>query len=116
MPDPKDALAAIYAGPKAALRPIHDKVMRDVAKFGHVEIAPQETYVSLRRKNEFAMIGPATDTLVEVGFHLRGVAGSGRLEAMPPGCMCSHVVKLASVDDANAELSGWLRAAYDAAG
>jgi hypothetical protein len=36
MPDPKDALAAIYAGPKATLRPIHDKVMRDVAKFGDV--------------------------------------------------------------------------------
>jgi hypothetical protein len=112
----ESAVAGIYAGHKTALRLIHDKVMRDVAKFGDVEIAPQKTYVSLRRKNEFAMIGPATDTLVEVGFHLTGVIGSGRFEAMPPGCMCSHVVKLASVDDANAELSGWLRAAYDAAG
>jgi len=116
MLDLGDAVAAIYAGPKAALRPIHDKVMQDVAKFGDVEIAPQKTYVSLRRRKEFAMIGPASDTRVEVGLVLTGVPGTGRLEAMPPGCMCSHVVRMASVDDANAELVGWLRAAFDAAG
>ena len=50
MPDLEDAVAAIYAGEKASLRPIHDKVMQGVAKFGEVEIAPQQTYVSLRRK------------------------------------------------------------------
>jgi hypothetical protein len=116
MPDLEDAVAAIYAGEKASLRPIHDKVMQGVAKFGEVEIAPQQTYVSLRRKKEFAMIGPATDTRVEVGLVLTGVAGTGRLEAMPPGCMCSHVVKLSSVDDANAEVIGWLRTAFEAAG
>jgi hypothetical protein len=116
MPDLEDAIGAIYAGRKAVLRPIHDKVVQDVATFGDVEIAPQQTYVSLRRKKEFAMIGPAGSTRVEVGLHLKHVAGTGRLEAMPPGCMCSHVVRLASVDDANAELSGWLRAAFEAAG
>jgi hypothetical protein len=35
---------------------------------------------------------------------------------MPPGGMCSHVVKLTSIADANAELTAWMRAAYDAAG
>jgi hypothetical protein len=30
--------------------------------------------------------------------------------------MCSHVVKLSSVGDANAEVIGWLRAAFEAAG
>ena len=109
-------LAAIYAGPKAALRPIHDKVMQDVAKFGEFEIAPKKTYVSLRRKKQFAMIGPATNTRVEVGLNLKGVTATGRLVAMPPEGMCSHVVKLTSVDDANAELIAWIRAAYDAAG
>ncbi len=112
----EDVVAAIYAGPKAALRPIHDKVMRDVAKFGEFEIAPKKTYLSLRRRRQFAMIGPATNTRVEVGLNLKGVNGTGRLTAMPPGGMCSHVVKLTAVAEANAELIAWIRAAYDAAG
>jgi len=112
----EDALDAIYAGAKAALRPIHDKVMRDVVPFGEFEIAPKKTYVSLRRKKQFAVIGPATNTCVEVGLNLKGVDGAGRFVAMPPGGMCSHVVKLTSVDDANAELTTWIRRAYDAAG
>ena len=96
--------------------PIHDKVMEDVAKFGEFEIAPKKTYLSLRRKKQFAMIGPATNTRVEVGLNMKGVTATGRLLAMPPGGMCSHVVKLTSVGDANAELIAWIRAAYDAAG
>jgi hypothetical protein len=111
-----DALAAIYSGAKAALRPIHEKVMEEVNRFGDFEIAPKKTYVSLRRKKQFAMIGPATNTRVEVGLNLKGVDGAGRLVAMPPGGMCSHVVKLTSIADANAELTAWMRAAYDAAG
>ena len=113
---PEDALAAIYSGAKAGLRPIYDKVMSDVNQFGAFEIAPKKTYLSLRRKKEFAMIGPATNTCVEVGLNLKGVAGSGRLMAMPPGSMCSHIVKLTSIADADAELTSWIRAAYDAAG
>ena len=113
---PAEALDAIYAGAKAALRPIHDKVMSDVTPFGAFEVAPKKTYVSLRRKKQFAMIGPATNTRVEVGLNLKGVDGSGRLVAMPPGGMCTHVVRLTSLADADAELIGWLRTAYDAAG
>ena len=110
-----DIIAGIYAGPKAALRPIHDKVMQDIAKFGEFEIAPKKTYLSLRRRKQFAMIGPATNTRVEVGLNLKGVTATGRLIAMPPQGMCSHVVKLTSVAEANAELIEWTRAAYDAA-
>ena len=113
---PDEALDAIYAGAKAALRPIHDKVISDVDQFGAFEITPKRTYLSLRRKKQFAMIGPATNTRVEVGLHLKGVDGTGRLVLVPPGGMCTHVVKLTSVADVDAELIGWIRAAYDAAG
>lgn len=111
----EDVIAAIYAGPKAALRPIHDKVMQDVATFGEFEIAPKKTYLCLRRRKQFAMIGPATNTHVEVGLNLKGLDGTGRLAAMPPGSMCSHVVRLTSASEADAELIAWIRAAYDAA-
>ena len=34
---PGDALNQIYAGPKADLRPIHDKLMQAISKFGRFE-------------------------------------------------------------------------------
>ncbi len=66
-------IAAIYSGPKADLRPIHDRLLAAIAKFGPFEIAPKKDYVSLRRKKQFAMIGPATKTRVEVGINVKGL-------------------------------------------
>jgi hypothetical protein len=109
-------LDAIYTGPKAALRPIHDAVMAEVTKFGPFEIAPKKTYLSLRRKKQFAMVGPATNTRVEVGLNMKDAAGTPRLEALPPGGMCQYRVKLTSASEVDAQLLRWIRQAYDAAG
>jgi hypothetical protein len=109
-------LDAIYAGPKAALRPIHDAVMAKVTKFGDFEIAPKKTYLSLRRKKQFAMVGPATNSRVEVGLNMKEVKATSRLEALPPGGMCQYRVKLTSAADVDSELLAWIRQAYDAAG
>ncbi len=113
---PDASLDAIYTGPKAALRPIHDAVMGEVTKFGDFEIAPKKTYLSLRRKKQFAMVGPATNTRVEVGLNMKDVKPTARLEALPPGGMCQYRVKLTSASEVDAELLRWIRKAYDAAG
>jgi hypothetical protein len=110
-----DVLASLYTGPKAALRPIHDRLMAAITKFGDFEIASKKTYVSLRRRRQFAMIGPATNTRVEVGLNMKGVDPTGRLVAMPPGGMCNYVVKLTAAAEVDAEVIAWIRTAYDAA-
>jgi hypothetical protein len=111
-----DVLDQIYTGPKAALRPIHEKVMEAVTKFGEFEIAPKKAYVSLRRKKQFAMIGPATNTRVEVGLNMKGVKATDRLNELPAGQMCQYKVKVSDVKEVDKELIDWIRQAYDSAG
>lgn len=112
----EDAVAALYTGRKAALWPIHDRLMAEIRKFGPFEEAPKKTYVSLRRKKQFAMIGPATNTQVEVGLNAKGLAATARLVQLPPKGMCDYKVRLSAPAEVDATLAGWLRRAYDAAG
>ena len=111
-----DVLGEIYSGPKAELRPIHDRLMDAINQFGEFEIAPKKGYVSLRRKKQFAMIGPATNTRVEVGLNIKNLAPHERLVEVPPGGMCNYKVKLAQAGEVNDELITWLRQAYYSAG
>ena len=111
-----DVLDGIYASPKASLRPIHDALMAEIDKFGPFEIAPKKDYVSLRRKKQFAMIGPATKTRVEVGLNMKGIEAIERLVAQPAGGMCNYKVKVVEVGEVDAELITWIRQAYDSAG
>jgi hypothetical protein len=109
----KAVLDEIYSGPKAPLRPIHDAFMMALAGFGAFEEAPKKGYVSLRRKKQFAMIGPATNTRVEVGINMKGMPGTDRLLPQSPGGMCQYKVKLTTAAEVDAELIGWVRKAYD---
>jgi len=115
-PSLDDAIREIYSGPKANLHAIHEALMNEVSRFGPFEIAPKKGYISLRRKKQFAMIGPITRTRLEVGLNMKGVEATPRLVAMPPGGMCQYKVFVAYADEVDAELIGWIRQAYDSAG
>lgn len=113
--DEVDLVDARYSGKKAELRPIHDEVVAAATALGDdVEAAPKKTYVSLRRKKQFAQVGPATNTQVEVGFNFKGHETTDRL--VPASGMCTHRVRLSGVDEVDDELRGWLREAYEGAG
>jgi hypothetical protein len=116
-PAGEDLVAAQYAGKKAGLRPAYDKLAAAVEKFGKdVELAPKKTYVSLRRAKQFALVQPSTADRLDVGINLKGIAAKGRLEASGSfNAMVSHRVRVAGEKDVDAELLGWLRAAYDQA-
>ena len=115
-PAEADPLDAIYSGNKAALRPLHDRLSAAIDKIGAHEKAPKKSNVSFRRKKQFALIGPATKDLIELGLNAKDLPASPRLKVVPPGGMCQYTVRLGSAAEIDAELLGWVKAAYAAAG
>lgn len=113
---PDDILTTIYTGSKTVLRPIHEQLMAAIAQFGPFEIAPKKGYISLRRKKQFVMIGPATKTRVEVGLNMKGVKGTARLTEVPAGGMCQYKVNLTNANEVDQELLRWIKQAYESAG
>lgn len=111
-----DVLDEIYAGPKAHLRRVHDAVMAVVSPLGPFEVAPKKGYVSLRRKKQFAMLGPKSKERIELGLNLKSDVGSARIVPQKPGGMCQFVVSLGAVDDVDAEVAAALVKAFEAAG
>jgi hypothetical protein len=90
--------------------------MKEIHKFGEFEIAPKKGYVSLRRKKQFAMIGPKTNTRFEVGINAREFKKNARLLEQPKGSMCNYIVSLTDPKQVDAELIAWLKAAYEGSG
>jgi hypothetical protein len=113
-----DLVAAQYSGKKAGLKPIYDAVIKTVESFGgDVEVSPKKTYVSLRRKKQFAIVQPSTAARVDIGINLPDTAATDRLEASGSfNAMVSHRVRVTDAKGVNAELKKWLKAAYQAAG
>ncbi len=108
-------LDEIYAGPKSAFRPIHEKLMKEIRKFGEFEIVPKKGYVSLRRKKQFAMIGPKTNTRFEVGINAKDLKKNARLLEQPKGSMCNYIVNLSGAQEVDSELIAWLKSAFEGA-
>jgi Domain of unknown function (DUF4287)/Domain of unknown function (DUF5655) len=95
-----DLVEAQYSGPKAAVRPVYEALVK----------------VSLRRSKQFGLIQPTTAARVDVGIVLKEVSPTGRLEASGSfNAMVTHRVRVANVSEVDAELIGWLRQAYDKA-
>lgn len=111
-----DPTAGQYDGPRAAMKPIFDKLMEIIMKFGgDIEMAPKKGYVSLRRSKQFASIHPTTSR-VDLGIKLKDVPPKGRLEAAGSwNGMVTHRVRLEKAADVDAEVKTWLKKAYDAA-
>lgn len=110
-----DPLDALYTGKKAALRPLHEALMAALAPFGAFETAPKKAYVSLRRSKQFAMVGPATAQQIEIGLNCKTLPDHPRLKREKPGGMCQATTRIEAAAQIDAELLGWLRAAYEAA-
>ena len=112
----QDLVAEQYKG-KEALIPIYDRLIKLTTAFGgDVTVTPKKTSVSIIRKKQFALIKPATKTRIDLGLKLKDVPTTNRLENSGPfGSMCTHRVRLESVDAVDDQLTQWLRDAYNKA-
>lgn len=112
-----DLVSEMFAGDKAALRPIFDAIMKQVRAFGDdIEESPKKGYLSLRRSTQFATLHPSTKTRFDVGLKLKGAAAQGRLEAAGSwNGMVTHRVRLESAGDVDKQLIAWLKQAYSSA-
>jgi predicted transport protein len=116
----EDALvAAQYAGPKAALRPVYEALAESVRRLGSdVVVMPRKSQVTFSRDKSFAVVRPKTKDRVDVALKLHGVKATARLvaDAKAAASDPSHVVGVHAKSEIDRELVGWLRAAYDRAG
>jgi hypothetical protein len=113
---PESLVQNQYRG-KENLLPIYEKLLSVVKEFGtDVTVTPKKSTVSLIRKKQFALISPATKTRIDLGLKLVGKDLTERLENSGPfGSMCTHRVKISTLEEVDDELINWLTEAYSKA-
>lgn len=113
---PDDLVTIQYKG-KEDLKPIYGKLIATVKELGSdVVITPKKGSVSIIRKKQFVLIKPATKTRIDLGFKLKGKELTERLENSGPfGSMCTHRVRISSLDEIDSELENWMKEAYEKA-
>lgn len=115
--DKGSLVTAQYKG-KEHLKPIYDKLLKEINKFGKdVEVSPKKAYVSMRRKKQFAMLTPASKTRFEIGLNMKGVNAKAPVEEITKAnSMCSHKINVTDIKEVNKDVISWIKTAYDNAG
>ncbi len=111
----EDLLTEIYSDKKENLRPIHDLIISGIEKIGDFEILPKKGYLSLKCRRQFAMIGPKTNTRIEIGINGKDISDDERLISQKKGSMCNYIVKISSIEEVDDTLFEWIKKAYDQA-
>jgi hypothetical protein len=128
--DPKAYLAAattyvegMYAGKKAGLRPMHDKLITIGRGLGKdVKVCPCQTIVPLYREHVFAEIKPSTNTRIDLGFALakyvtekRGKVPARLIDTggLAKKNRITHRTPIGAVSDIDDEVKRWLKIAYE---
>jgi hypothetical protein len=107
---------AMYGGKRAALRPVHDALIKLARSLGKdVRICPCKTIVPLYRAHVFAEIKPATNTRIDLGLALKDTKAAGPLidtGGFRKKDRITHRIPIASADEIDKEVERWLRKAY----
>jgi hypothetical protein len=115
--DPEAFVEEMYAGPKAHLRPIYERLLDEGLGLGEdVKACPCQTMVPLYRKYVFAELKPASSKRFELGLALGDTKPAGRLETLGSralGNRITHRIILEDESGIDGEVLRWLRAAYE---
>jgi hypothetical protein len=113
-----DRIEALFQGRRAQLRPLYDKLILAILRFGDdIQMVPKKRYVSIRRGAQFAMIQPATATRIDLGLILKGTPTTSRFESSQGwNSLFTHRVRITEARQIDAALRARLRDAYDNAG
>jgi hypothetical protein len=107
---------AMFAGPKAGLRPIFEELMRVGKALGaDVKVCPCETIVPFYRQHVFAQVKPTTRTRIDFGFALGDTKATGKLidtGGFAKKDRITHRIPISSLADIDAEVKNWLKVAY----
>jgi hypothetical protein len=97
-------------------RPIFEAVMAGLADVGPIHVEPVSVGLFLKRDGGFSELRPMT-RWVAVSFSLPRRETSSRIsrKVVPHGSRFHHVVNVASADEVDDQLVGWLTEAYLAA-
>jgi hypothetical protein len=108
-----------YAGKKAALRPIYEELLALGRSLGtDVKACPCRTMVPLYRNHVFAQIKPGTNTRIDFGLCFTTYKGKLPKRLIDTGGLAkrdriTHRFEITSLDQIDAEVKKWLRAAYE---
>jgi hypothetical protein len=107
----------MFAGPKGALRPVFDRLVKLVRGTGKdVRVCPCATIVPAFRNHVFAQIKPSTRTRIDFGLALKDLKTPKRL--VDTGGFAKkdritrkfEITSLADIDD---DVKAWTKRAYD---
>jgi hypothetical protein len=109
---------SMFSGPKAALLPLYDELLRLGLGIGKdAKACPCRTMVPLYRHHVFAQIKPATQTRIDLGFALGARKPEGRLidtGGYAKKDRITHRIPISSIKDIDGEVKKWLKTAYEA--
>ena len=108
-------LARIYSGEREELKRVHDRLMEKLNDLGDFEVTPRDGYVALRRNREFATVGPAGVTELEITMEFDHADPPERLQRAEAADRSRYSVRISDADEVDDELITWMRQAYEEA-
>jgi uncharacterized protein DUF5655/uncharacterized protein DUF4287 len=107
---------AMFAGPKASLRPIYEALLELGLSIGpDAKACPCETIVPLYRNHVFAQIKPTTKIRVDFGLALKDTPATGRLidtGGFAKKDRITHRFAITALSEIDDEVRRWLKVAY----
>lgn len=108
---------AMYAGPRVALRSVHDALEDLALSLGNdIRLCPGKTILPVYRRHVIAQIKPSTRARIDFGLALGDLKGRGRLVETGGFALkdrITHKIGVESLADIDRELKAWLRRAYE---